>query len=163
MVEAILIQYILLCSVLSLSTRSGRRSFIFSTGNSSPITPVEAKISWIISKNQSTNHFPGSEIIFDQLKNKSKKIRRGIICDGNFIVRKDTDILNINGENIGIVTSGCFSPILNRSIAMAFIDRKYTNEQQKVYFKIRGKIREAKMTNLPFVPHKYVYAKEKAS
>lgn len=127
------------------------------------VTPVEAKISWIISKNQSTNHFPGSEIIFDQLKNKSKKIRRGIICDGNFIVRKDTDILNINGENIGIVTSGCFSPILNRSIAMAFIDRKYTNEQQKVYFKIRGKIREAKMTNLPFVPHKYVYAKEKAS
>ena len=46
---------------------------------------------------------------------------------------------------------------------MAFIDRNYTNDQQKVYFKIRGKIREGKITNLPFVPHKYVYVKEKAS
>jgi len=42
-VEAILIQYILLCSFLNLSTKSGRQSFIFSTGNSSPMTPVEAK------------------------------------------------------------------------------------------------------------------------
>ena len=127
------------------------------------ITPVEAKISWIISKNITTNHFPGSEIIFDQLKNKSKRIRRGIICNGNFIVRKDTDILNKNGENIGVVTSGCFSPILNNSIAMAFIDTKYTQDQQKVYFNIRGKVREGRITNLPFVPHKYVYESKKAS
>ena len=127
------------------------------------ITPVEAKIAWIISKNRSTNHFPGSKIIYDQLQNKSKRIRRGIICNGNFIVRKDTDILNENGENIGVVTSGCFSPILNSSIAMAFIDTSYTQNQQKVFFNIRGKVREGKITNLPFVPHKYVYENKKAS
>jgi hypothetical protein len=46
--EANLIQYILLCSVLSFSTNSGNLSFIFSTGNSSPITPVEAKIKSLI-------------------------------------------------------------------------------------------------------------------
>ena len=46
--EAILIQYILLCSVLNLSTKSGKLSLIFSTGNSSPITPVEAKIKSLI-------------------------------------------------------------------------------------------------------------------
>ena len=40
MADAIFIQYILLCSVLNLSTKSGRRSLICSTGNSSPITPV---------------------------------------------------------------------------------------------------------------------------
>ena len=127
------------------------------------ITPIEAKISWIIAKNRTTNHFPGSKIIFDQLKNKSKRMRSGIICDGNFIVRKDTDILNKNGENIGVVTSGCFSPILNNSIAMAFIDTQYTHDQQKVYFNIRGKVREGRITNLPFVPHKYVHEKKKAS
>ena len=46
--DAILIQYILFWSLLSFTTRSGKIFFIFSTGNSSPITPVDAKIRSLI-------------------------------------------------------------------------------------------------------------------
>ena len=46
--EATLSQYILLCSPLNLSTNSCNLSLIFSAGNSSPITPVDAKIKSLI-------------------------------------------------------------------------------------------------------------------
>ena len=42
--DAIFNQYTLFCSGLSFSTRSESLSLILSTGNSSPMTPVEANI-----------------------------------------------------------------------------------------------------------------------
>ena len=46
--EVLFSQYILLCSDLNLSTRSCNLSLTCSTGNSSPITPVDAKIKSLI-------------------------------------------------------------------------------------------------------------------
>jgi len=56
----------LLCSLFSFSTKSGKVSFIFSTGNCSPITPVEANIRSLI--------FTVSEVPFSDLESLKVKI-----------------------------------------------------------------------------------------
>ena len=63
--DAILSQNSLLCLLLSLSTKSGSESLILSTGNCSPITPVEAKIRSLIF---TVSDVPDSD--FDSLKVK---------------------------------------------------------------------------------------------
>ena len=56
----------LLCSVLSFLTNSGKASFILSTGNCSPMTPVEAKIKSLI--------FTVSEVPFSDFDSFKVKI-----------------------------------------------------------------------------------------
>ena len=129
---------------------------------SATITPIEAKLSWLIARNTS-NKFPGSDIIFEKLLNGPKKTRVGIISDEKFIPRKDTIIKDFSGKQIGVVSSGCFSPILQKPIALAFIDYSHAHLDNELYFDIRGKNRLGKVVPLPFIPHKYIRTNRKVS
>ena len=63
--EAIFNQYNLFCSALNFCTKSGRTSFICSTGNCSPITPVEANIKSFVFTTSETPSF-----VFDSFRVK---------------------------------------------------------------------------------------------
>ena len=64
--------------------------------------------------------------------------------------------LDKEGETeIGIVTSGGYSPTLNKPISMGRIKSKYLEDLEKVYVKIRDKILPATITKLPFIKTKY--------
>jgi len=56
---------------------------------------------------------------------------------------------------IGIVTSGGYSPTLNRPISMGRIQSKYLEEQKKIYVKVRDKLLPATITKLPFIKTRY--------
>ena len=56
---------------------------------------------------------------------------------------------------IGIVTSGGYSPTLNKPISMGRIKSEYLEDLEKVYVKIRDKLLPAKITKLPFIKTKY--------
>ncbi|MFB0900831.1 MAG: glycine cleavage system aminomethyltransferase GcvT [Dehalococcoidia bacterium] len=126
-------------------------------------TPLEARISWVINKKIEHNDFPGNLMIKKQLKYGIEKIRTAIICNENFIIRKDALVYDEQENQIGIVSSGCYSPILKKSIAMAFIDKKESIVNRNVFFNIRGKIRSGLITTFPFVSHKYINSKRKVS
>jgi len=67
-----------------------------------------------------------------------------------------------DGENIGHVTSGTFSPILERGIAMAYVSAQHATEGNKVAVKVRDKLTEAQIVRFPFYdPAKYGYARQK--
>jgi aminomethyltransferase len=64
--------------------------------------------------------------------------------------------LDNEGETeIGIVTSGGFSPTLNKPISMGRIQSEYLEDLEKVYVKVRDKILPAIITKLPFIKTKY--------
>ena len=64
-------------------------------------------------------------------------------------------LYNENNQNIGTITSGGFSPTLNTSIGMAYINKIFLNNSSKILCSIRNKLEEVELTILPFVKHNY--------
>ncbi len=57
----------------------------------------------------------------------------------------------IEDNEIGMVTSGGYSPILNRPIAMAYLKTTHALMGLNVYIDIRGKMHKAKITDFPLI------------
>ena len=79
----------------------------------------------------------------------------GILLKSKSILRSKMKLYNENNQNIGTITSGGFSPTLNTSIAMAYINKIFLNNSSKILCSIRNKLEEVELTTLPFVKHNY--------
>ena len=64
------------------------------------------------------------------------------------------NLLDNNSNKIGKITSGCFSPNLNKSIAICYINSEF-NFDDDIFCEIRNKIELVKKTDLPFVKKNY--------
>ncbi len=123
-------------------------------------TPVEAGISWTISKprrpgGERAGGFYGDEIIFEQMKSGPSKHFAGVLPQTNVPARAGVPIALPNGDEIGIVTSGGFAPSVNAPIAMGYVDRKHAAPDLQVNLMIRGKPQPAALARLPFIQHQY--------
>ena len=63
--------------------------------------------------------------------------------------------MDADGNEVGRVTSGGFSPILEAPIAMAYVPAALAVEGQSITLAQRGKVFQAKVVPMPFVPHRY--------
>ena len=66
------------------------------------------------------------------------------------IARQGYNVLDDNGVSIGTVTSGTILPLTKDSIALAWVDKGYTNVGQKLNIEIRGQVVPASISELPF-------------
>ena len=65
-----------------------------------------------------------------------------------------------NMKRIGYVTSGTFSPLLKRGIAMAYVQTEHTIQGETVNVKVRNKQAKAEIVKFPFYdPNQYGYAR----
>ena len=81
--------------------------------------------------------------------------RVGLSVEGRQPVREGAAVVDEDGEEVGKVTSGGFSPMLEAPIAMAYVPAASAEPGTAVRLAQRGKIFEAKVTPMPFVPHRY--------
>ena len=120
------------------------------------ITPVEANLSWAISKvRMKLGGFNGHQTISKQKEEGVSQKRVGILSKSKSILRSKMKLYNENNQNIGTITSGGFSPTLNTSIGMAYINKIFLNNSSKILCSIRNKLEEVELTILPFVKHNY--------
>ncbi len=95
-------------------------------------TPYEAGLDWVT---KLENHdFIGKANV--TRKNK-KLVGLAFPIGEKLIPRSHTIVIDINGKPIGEITSGNFSQMLNRAIALAYIDPSYTQDSANI--EIRGK------------------------
>ncbi len=120
-------------------------------------TPLESGLGWTIGWEPADRDFIGREILEAQRSTKEHKKFVALILEGKGILRHDQKIIN-NNETIGVVTSGSYSPTLERSIALARISPTVnqsgsveTVSVETVYVEIRGKQVPAKIVKPPFV------------
>ncbi|MEM3577848.1 MAG: glycine cleavage system aminomethyltransferase GcvT [Candidatus Bathyarchaeia archaeon] len=124
-------------------------------------TPLEAALSFVV-KLQKDN-FIGKEALTKQKTEGIKRKRVGLLMLEQGIPRQKYEVCDDKGENIGYVTSGTFSPLLNCGIGMAYVVMPNAQEGNIVNVKIRGKMLKAKVVAFPFYDtEKYGY-KRKAS
>jgi aminomethyltransferase len=120
-------------------------------------TPVEAALSFAIARSRrQEGGFPGAERIAFELSEGPVRRRVGLLIDGRQPVREGALVLDAEGEEVGHITSGGFSPTLGRPIAMGFAAATLAAPGTRVSLSARNKIFAAEVTAMPFVPHRYV-------
>ena len=82
------------------------------------------------------------------------RLRVGLLVEGA-PARDGAPILDAAGAEIGRVTSGGFSPTLNRAIALGFVPPAFVAPGTHLAVSVRGRAQPAEVTTLPFVPHRY--------
>ena len=93
--------------------------------------------------------FVGRSAILAARKENVLPTRIGLQLEGKRAARENCDIL-IGDKKVGVVTSGTFSPTLEKSISMGYIDPKHATAGNKVTIDIRGKSHDAQIVELPF-------------
>lgn len=120
-------------------------------------TPVEAGLKWVVNKARlSQGEFAGASILESELLNLPERSRVGIMVDDKAPAREGTEIQNTKGEKVGEVTSGGFSPTLQKPIAMGYVDKHLAVNGTRLQLIVRGRPLSARIVPLPFVPHRYI-------
>ena len=119
-------------------------------------TPVAASLAWMVSKpRRERGDFPGAARILGELKDGVPSKRVGIRPLGRAPAREGTEIQNVDGETVGVITSGGFGPTVNGPVAQGYVDTSYAKAGTPLKLIVRGKALEAEVATLPFVPAKY--------
>ena len=100
-------------------------------------TPYEAGLGWLV--HLENNHdFFGRDILEEQSRLGIQKKLVGLSIEGKAIGRKGCEIFK-GEENIGIITSGSWSPTKQKAIAFAYINSSHAYLNNEVEILIRGK------------------------
>lgn len=112
-------------------------------------SPIEAGLGWI-TKFEDGNDFIDREFN-EKLKADGPNRRlKGFELKGRGIARHGYDIVDAEGNKIGVVTSGTMSPLTKKSIGMGYINVPHTKFGTKIFIQIRNKQIPAEVVKAPF-------------
>ena len=119
-------------------------------------TPVMGGLTFAISKRRrGEGGFPGAQRILAEIEAGPPQRRVGFDVDGRQPVREGALVLDGEGNEVGRITSGGFSPSLQRPIAMGYVATPLAEVGTALKVEQRGKLFEVRVAALPFVPHRY--------
>ena len=120
--------------------------------------PIESGLAWTVAFEPSERNFIGRQALED-LRHGANHQLVGLLLEERGVLRSHQRVIMTDGEPAtagasplppGEVTSGTFSPTLNRSIALARVPK---TSASKVQVEIRGKLHLASIVKPPFVRH----------
>jgi aminomethyltransferase len=118
-------------------------------------SPVEAGLLFGINKRRRTEGgFPGADRILREIAEGTARKWVGLVLEGRQAAREGATV-HLGAEQIGVVTSGGFSPSREQPIAMAYVASANAVPGSALEIDVRGKRLPATVTATPFVPHRY--------
>jgi len=111
-------------------------------------SPIEAGLGWII---KFTKDFVDAKLLKEQKEGGATRKLVGLELIDKGIARKDYPIVDADGNDIGVVTSGTMSPTLNIAIAMGYVPKALSKIDTEVLIQVRNKQLKARVVALPFV------------
>ena len=109
-------------------------------------TPVEAGLARFIDIQK--GDYLGREAHSRQLSGGTQKTLKGLMCVDTAIPRSHYRVLQ-GSEDVGFVTSGTFSPLVRRGIAMAYLASS-VQAGSELFVDVRGTRCKAEIHALPF-------------
>ncbi|MFY8010004.1 MAG: glycine cleavage system aminomethyltransferase GcvT [Flavobacterium sp.] len=110
-------------------------------------SPIEAGLGWIT---KFTKDFTNSENLKKQKEAGVTRKLIGFELIERGIPRHDYEIVDANGNNIGIVTSGTMAPSLGKGIGMGYVATEFSGVDSEIYIQIRNNKVKAKVVKMPF-------------
>ncbi len=111
------------------------------------ITPLDAGLRWVVRFDK--GDFRGRDVLLAVEERGLTRRLRGLVADGRQIPRAGCAVA-LDGDVVGEVTSGNFSPMLERGIALAFLPPDVA-DGTLVSIDVRGRPIDAVVTPTPFV------------
>lgn len=110
-------------------------------------SPLEAGLGWIT---KFTKEFTNSENLKKQKEAGVSRKLIGFELTERGIPRHDYEIVDANGNNIGIVTSGTMAPSLGKGIGMGYVKTEFAAVDSEIFIQIRNNKVAAKVVKMPF-------------
>lgn len=123
-------------------------------------TPVSAAIGWAVAPARRAGGvraggFPGAAVILGEFAAPPARVRVGLLPEGRAPQRAGAAVVDADGRQIGVISSGNHSPTLGRPIAMAYIERAAKLAGTPLFIESRGQKVPAALAPMPFVPNRY--------
>ena len=115
----------------------------------STISPLEAGLAWVVAWEKAD--FVGREALLNLRERGLERTLVGIATVGRRPPR-DGATVEVNGEQVGIVTSGNFSPVLGHGIALALVAPQTVSGPCEI--RVRDTVLSGNFVPLPFVAHR---------
>jgi aminomethyltransferase len=110
-------------------------------------TTLEAGLGWVLGWQKET--FRGKAAVERERERGVLRLLTGVATQGRQPLREDGEVL-VNGNVVGTLTSGNFSPVLEHGIGMGLLEPGLkAGHEAKV--RLRGREIDATITSLPFV------------
>jgi aminomethyltransferase len=120
-------------------------------------SPIEANLGFAIARSRlKARTLRGAERIARELASDLSRVRVGLRVLEGAPAREGAEITSADGQVVGRVTSGGFSPSLAAPVAMGFVPPALSAPGTALNVIVRGKPQAAQVAALPFVPHHYV-------
>ncbi|MDE2403314.1 MAG: glycine cleavage system aminomethyltransferase GcvT [Sphingomonadales bacterium] len=119
------------------------------------VDPVSADLAFGINRRRKAEGgFPGADRILPLLRDGAPRKRVGLALEGRQAAREGSLVYDGDRE-VGVLTSGGFSPTLGHPIAMAYVAADCAANGTGLSIDVRGKRLPAQVVPMPFVPHRY--------
>lgn len=111
------------------------------------VTPLESNLAWTVAFEPKDRDFIGRKALEQQQADGVPRKLVGLVLDGHGVLRNHQKII-LEQKGIGEITSGSFSPTLNKGIALARVPATIGDE---CFVEMRGKRIPAQVVRPPFV------------
>jgi len=123
-------------------------------------TPVEGRLAWALSKARRAGGarpggYPGADVIMGQIAGGATRKRVGLRPEGRAPVREGARLLDENGNQTGVVTSGGFAATVGGPVAMGYVAAGDAEVGRRLQAEVRGKLLPVTVAKLPFVEQRY--------
>ena len=108
---------------------------------------IEAGLGWITKADK--GDFNGKDAVIKAKETHEKKLV-GFIVEDRSVARHGQEVFS-GDKRIGVVTSGSMSPMLNKNIGLAYIDKGFNKTGTPVEIAVRDKKIKATITKTPFI------------
>lgn len=113
-------------------------------------SPIEANLGWIV-KFTGDRDFIDRAYMEQQKKNGVSRKLIGFEMLERGIPRKDYVLISGSDHEIGRVTSGTMSPVLQQGIGMGYVETTESGSGNEIFVQIRNKALKARIVKLPFI------------
>lgn len=110
-------------------------------------SPIEAGLGWVT---KFDHPFTNSEALKQQKEEGVSRKLVGFEMIDRGIPRKGYPIVDEDGNEIGVVTSGTQSPSLKKAIGLGYVKKEFSKKETAIYIAIRKKRIKAQVVRPPF-------------
>jgi aminomethyltransferase len=115
-------------------------------------TPLEADLGWLVHLKEKGDFIGRSRLEAQKEAQKTADLPRRLVAlemEGRNIARHDYPI-RLDGETVGVITSGTMSPTLGKAIALGYVPSHLANVGQTLQVQIRDRDYPARIVKRPF-------------
>ncbi|MDX1508678.1 MAG: glycine cleavage system aminomethyltransferase GcvT [Woeseiaceae bacterium] len=120
---------------------------LYGTDMDETVSPLEAGLGWTIAWEPADRHFIGREALEEKRADPKRMRFVGLLLEDKGVLRGHQRVV-VDGVGEGEITSGGFSPTIERSIALA---RVPAGDYDRAKVDVRGRLLNVRIVKTPFV------------